>query len=190
LLPLRAALAATPTNWSTSFKYLAVEGDISFVANGLRAGTMLKVCGLPQWLPTSAPTSGDSFWGVDRSADPTRLAGVRFDGSSESIEEALIDGASLVAREGGMPDMCFMNFASYSALEKSLGSKVQYVDIKHEEADIAFQGIRVHAPYGPISIIPDRSCPAQTAYLLDMKVWKLRSLDKAPHISEVRVRGS
>lgn len=181
--------AATPTNWSTSFKYLAVEGDISFVSNGLRPGTMLKVCGLPQWLPTTAPTSGDSFWGVDRSADPTRLGGVRFDGSSESIEEALIDGASLVAREGGMPDMCFMNFASYAALEKSLGSKVQYVDVKHEEADIAFQGIRVHAPYGPITIIPDRSCPAQTAYLLDMKVWKLRSMGPAPHILTYGLEG-
>lgn len=181
--------AATPTNWSTSFPYLAVEGDINFVSNGLRAGNLLKVAGLPQWLPTTAPTSGDNFWSVDRSADPTRLAGVRFDGSAESIEEALIDGASLVAREGGMPDMCFMNFASYAALEKSLGSKVQYVDVKHEEADIAFQGIRVHAPYGPITIIPDRSCPAQTAYLLDMKVWKFRSLGKAPKILTYGLEG-
>lgn len=181
--------AATPTNWSTSFKYLAVEGDISFVSNGLRPGNALKIAGLSYWLPTSAPTSGDSFWGVDRSVDVTRLAGVRFDGSSESIEEALIDAAALVAREGGMPDMCFMNFASYAALEKSLGAKVQYVDVKHEEADIAFAGIRVHAPYGPITIIPDRSCQPQTAYLLDLKTWKLRSLNKMPHILKYGVEG-
>jgi hypothetical protein len=170
--------AGTPTNWSTSFKYLAVEGDITFASNGLRTanGSLLKVTGLPGWLPTTAPSSGDSFWGVDRSVDVTRLAGVRFDGSSESIEEALIDGAALVAREGGQPDMCFMNFTSYAALEKALGSKVQYVDVKHEEADIAFAGIRVHAPYGPITVIPDRSCPSQTAYLLSMDNWKLRSL--------------
>lgn len=181
--------AATPTNWSTSFKYLAVEGDINFVSNGLRPGNALKIAGLSYWLPTTAPTSGDSFWGVDRSVDVTRLAGVRFDGSSESIEEALIDAASLVAREGGMPDMCFMNFASYAALEKSLGAKVQYVDVKHEEADIAFAGIRIHAPYGPITVIPDRSCQPQTAYLLDLKVWKLRSLGKMPHVLTYGVEG-
>jgi len=181
--------AGTPTNWSTSFKYLAVQGDINFTSNGLRPGNALKIAGLSYWLPTTAPTSGDSFWGVDRSVDPTRLAGVRFDGSSESIEEALIDAASLVAREGGMPDMCFMNFASYAALEKSLGAKVQYVDVKHEEADIAFAGIRVHAPYGPITVIPDRSCQPQTAYLLDLKVWKLRSLGKMPHILTYGVEG-
>lgn len=186
-----SSVAATPTNWSTSFKYLAVQGDINFTSGGLGVSStgLLKVSGFPFWLPVTAPTSGDSFWGVDRSVDPTRLGGVRFDGSSESIEEALIDGASLVAREGGMPDMCFMNFASYAALEKSLGAKVQYVDVKHEEADIAFSGIRIHAPYGPITIIPDRSCPAQTAYLLDLKTWKLRSLGKAPHILTYGVEG-
>ena len=149
----------------------------------------LKVSGLGAWIPSTAPAAGDAYWGVDRSKDVTRLAGVRFDGSSESIEEALIDGAALVAREGGMPDYCFMNFTSYAALEKSLGAKVQYVDVKHEEADIAFAGIRVHAPYGPITVIPDRNCPPQTAYLLQLDTWKFRSLGKAPHILTYGLEG-
>jgi hypothetical protein len=180
--------AGTPTNWSSSFPNIAVEGDVSFGSITLQT-QKLKVSGLQAWLPSTAPSSGDNFWGVDRSTDVTRLSGVRFDGSSESIEEALVDGAALVAREGGMPDMCFMNFTSYAALEKSLGSKVQYVDVKHEEADIAFAGIRVHAPYGPITVIPDRSCPAQKAYLLQMDVWKLRSLGKAPHVLTYGLEG-
>lgn len=174
--------AATPTNWSTSFPFLAQIGDVNFASGGLATSLALKVSGLGAWLPKTAPTTGDSFWGVDRSKDVTRLAGVRFDGSGETIEEALIDGAALVAREGGAPDMCFMSFASYAALEKSLGAKVQYVDVKHEEADIAFQGIMINAPYGRITVIPDRSCPSQTAYLLTMSVWKLRSLNRCPHI--------
>lgn len=183
--------AGTPTNWSTSFKYLANVGDITFASHGLSTanGSALTVSGLGQWFPTTAPSSGDSFWGVDRSADVTRLAGVRFDGSTESIEEALIDGAALVAREGGQPDMAFMSFASYAALEKSLGAKVQYVDVKHEEADIAFAGIRIHAPYGPITVIPDRNCPAQICYLLQMDTLKFRSLGKAPHILKYGLEG-
>lgn len=181
--------AATPTNWSTSDKYLAVEGDINFASGGLATASAYKVSGLPAWLPTTSPSASENFWGVDRSADPTRLAGVRFDGSSESIEEALIDGASLVAREGGQPDMCFMGFASYAALEKSLGAKVQYVDVKHEEADIAFAGIRIHAPYGPITVIPDRNMPGQLAYLLQLDTWKFRSLGKAPHVLTYGLEG-
>ena len=97
--------------------------------------------------------------------------------------------AALVAREGGAPDICIINFTSYAALEKSLGAKVMYVDVKHEEADIAFAGIRIHAPYGPITVIPDRSCPAQTAYLLQMDTWKFRSLGKAPHVLTYGLEG-
>jgi len=168
-----------------------VQGDILFSSGGLAIAfnQAQKVAGLAAWLPVTAPTSGDSFWGVDRSADPTRLAGVRFNGQSETIEEALIDAAALVAREGGDPDMCFMNFASWAALEKSLGSKVQYVDVKHEEADIAFAGIRIHSPYGVITVIPDRNCPTQTAYLLSMSNWKLRSLGRVPHILTYGLEG-
>lgn len=180
--------AATPSNWSTSFPNLGVEGDVTFGTVSVQTGYK-KVSGLGAWLPSTAPTTGDNFWNVDRSVDVTRLAGVRYNGSSESIEEALIGASSLVAREGGQPDMCFMPFSSYAALEKSLGSKVQYVDVKHEEADIAFAGIRIHAPYGPITVIPDRNCPSATAYLLQMDVWKLRSLGKAPHVLTYGLEG-
>ncbi len=180
--------AGTPTNWSTAFPYLGVQGDVAFGTITLQT-SFLKVSGLAAWMPATAPASGDNFWGVDRSTDVTRLAGVRFNGASETIEEALIDAAALVAREGGQPDMCFMPFASWAALEKSLGAKVQYVDVKHDEADIAFAGIRIHAPYGPITVIPDRNCPSATAYLLQMDTWKFRSLGKAPHILTYGMEG-
>lgn len=183
--------AGTPTGWSTTYPYIAVQGDINFAASGLAISNTgaLKVAGLGAWLPTTAPGSGDSFWGVNRSTDVTRLAGVRYVGTSLPIEEALVNAAALVAREGGQPDMCFMNFASYAALENALGAKVQYVDVKHDEADIAFAGIRVHAPYGPITVIPDRNCPSMTAFLLSMETWKMRSLGRSPHILTYGMEG-
>jgi hypothetical protein len=167
---------------------MVVQGDIP-AAGSSSAGSMLKVSGLAAWGPLVAPSSGDNFWGVDRSADSRMIFTIAQNTSTETIEEALIDAASLVAREGGQPDMCFMSFASYAALEKSLGSKVQYVDVKHQEADIAFAGIRIHAPYGPITVIPDRNCPAQRAYLLQMDTLKFRSLGKAPHILTYGLEG-
>jgi hypothetical protein len=181
--------AGTPTNWSVgSFPKLGVSGDVAFGALSVRT-SYLKVTGLQGWLPSSAPSASESFWGVDRSVDSRMYGVIAQNTSSETIEEALIDGASQVAREGGQPDMCFMNFSSYAALEKSLGSKVQYVDVKHDEANIAFAGIRINAPYGPITVIPDRNCPAQKAYLLQMDTWKLRSLGKAPHILTYGLEG-
>lgn len=186
-----AGSAGTPTGWSTTYPFLAVQGDVNFAASGLQiaSGSAQKVAGLAAWLPVAAPSSTDSFWGVNRSTDVTRLGGVRYNGTSLPIEEALVNAAALVAREGGQPDMCFMNFASYAALENALGAKVQYVDVKHDEADVAFAGIRIHAPYGPITVIPDRNCTTQTAYLLSLETWKMRSLGKAPHVLTYGLEG-
>ena len=141
----------------------------------------LKIKGLRAWIPDSAPTSGDSFFGVDRSADATRLGGIRYDGSAQPIEEALIDAASRVAREGGRPDYCMMSYSKFSELEKALGSKVQYVD-SHVNAEIGFRGIMINGPRGPIRCIPDQNCPADRAFMLSLTHWKLYSLGKCPKI--------
>lgn len=160
--------AGNPSGWQAT-DYLLVQGDLN-----------AKISGLEAWIPSTAP-SATTFYGVDRSVDTTRLGGVRFDGSNESIEEALIDASSLVAREGGKPGVCITNFASYSALEKSLGSKVQYIDSKGP-ANIAFRGILVNGANTQIQVFPDRSCPSLKAYLLQMDTWKLECLDQAPMI--------
>jgi hypothetical protein len=139
------------------------------------------VSGLAAWLPATAPTSGDNFFSVDRSKDVTRLAGIRFDGSALPIEEALVAAASRVAREGGKPDHAMLNYSKYSDLEKALGSKVQYVDLK-ATAEVGFRGMLINGPRGPIKVVPDQNCPANRCYMLQMDVWKLYSLGKAPKI--------
>lgn len=164
--------AGNPSGWSPN-DFLLVQGDNN-----------LKIKGLSAWLPASAPGSSDNFFGVNRSVDTVRLAGVRYDGSAQPIEEALIDSSSLLAQEGGKPDMCVTNFASYSALEKALGSKIQYVDLKSlpENAEIAFRGILVNGANSVIKVFPDRNCQPLTAYLLQMNTWCLESLGDAPQI--------
>lgn len=184
-----ASAATLSATWAAG-GYLSVSGDVP-AAGATSPGTgtnsvtnsYLKVTGLSGWLPLNGVSSSDSFWNVNRSSDATRLAGANYpQGSTMSIEEALISASSLVAREGGAPDMAFMSFESWAALEKELGAKVQYVQVKHDTADIAFKGITVNAPYGPITVMADRNCQAKTAYLVEMDVWKLRTLGKAPHI--------
>jgi len=160
--------AGNPTSWAAN-DFLLVQGDNNAKCSGLQA-----------WLPFTDPGSTDNFYGVNRSADRTRLAGVKFDGSNESIEEALIDASSLNAREGGKPNMAFMPFASYGALEKALGSKVQYADLKVGE--IGFRGIKVNGANSVITVLPDRSCPTQTCFLLQMDTWAIEGLGEVPQI--------
>lgn len=150
--------------------YLFVQGDYD-----------AKIKGVQAWLPSTAPTSGDNFFSVDRSSDATRLAGIRFDGSAMPIEEALISAASRTAREGGKPTHCFMSYSKYADLEKALGSKIQYIDMK-VNAEIMFRGIQVNGPRGPIKVVPDQNCPNDRAFMLQLDMWKLYSLGKAPKI--------
>lgn len=142
-----------------------------------------KIKGLQAWLPNSAP-GATPFFGVDRSVDVTRLAGVRYDGSSLPIEEAIIGAIHRVARESGKPSHMFMNFAKWDELAKALGSKVQYIEeaVKVGEANLNFRGIMVHGPKGPVKIIADQNCPNSRGFLLQLDVWKLYSLGKAPRI--------
>lgn len=182
-----------PLLWAAN-DYLAVQGDSPNGGSGyivpvgpgstltLNSG-LQKLAGLAAWLPANAPSATDNFFGVNRSIDPVRLAGVRYNGSGQSIEEALIDSSSIIAREGGLPDKCVMGYASYSALEKSLGSKLQYVQIQGP-AEIAFQGILINGAAGPIEVFPDRNCPSFTAYMLQMDTWSLEGLGEMPRILE------
>lgn len=176
--------AGTPTNWSTSFPYLAQAGDVNFISQGLSSANMLKVAGLGAWIPSSAPGGSDNFFGVNRSVSPTKLAGLRFaGGASESIQDALIDAVNQLAAqssEAGDPDYIFMNPVSYQTLVKQLTSQANYVSIKHDEIDISFKALVLPTANGEIAILQDRNCPAQTAYILTLKTWKLRSLGKVP----------
>lgn len=162
--------AASPSGTWAAGAYLVVQGDLNAKSKGLAA-----------WLPLVAPTTGDSFFGVDRSVDPTRLGGVRYDGSAQSIEEAIIDASALLAREGGKPNVLITNFASYAALEKALGSKVTYTELKGP-AEIAFRGIMINGANSMIKVFPDRNCQALTGYLLQMDTWALEGLGEVPQI--------
>ncbi len=176
--------AGTPTNWSTSFPYLAQVGDVNFVSNGLNTANMLKIAGMGAWIPSVAPGGSDSFFTVNRSVSPTKLAGLRFaGGASESIQDALIDAVNQLAAqssEAGDPDYIFINPVSYQTLVKQLTSQANYVSIKHDEIDISFKALVLPTANGEIAILQDRNCPAQTAFIVTMKTWKLRSLGKVP----------
>ena len=149
--------------------FIFVEGDYD-----------AKMSGLAAWLPTTAPTA-TLFFGVDRTSDVTRLGGIRIAGLGAPIEEVIIDASKRVGREGGRPDKLFLSFERWGELDKSLGSKVQYVDLT-VDGRIGFTGIRVNGPNGPIDVVPDANCPDPLGYLLQMNVWKFYGLGRVPRI--------
>lgn len=164
-------------NWTAGIAAVAV-GDYLMVAGDLNA----KVSGLDAWLPMPGVLTSSPFFGVDRTLDATRLAGVNADYSGVPIEEALVDLAAKIGREGGLPDKCFMDFQNYANLEKALGSKVIYQTAKDPEGIVGFEGIKIHGPKGPITVLPDLNAQADRFYMLQFDTWALYSLGMAPKL--------
>jgi hypothetical protein len=173
-------------DWLTGY-WLAVQGDLPTTSNNnfqpptsTTTNSLLKLAGFAAWLPLSAPSSSDSFFGVNRSVDVQRLSGTQFNGTALSFEEALLQGTGQIAMQGGRVDTGICSYATYTALITSLGSKVVYVDEKIGE--IGFRGVQVNGANTVMSIFPDRSCPDGVIYALEMDSWVMRSQNSAPHI--------
>jgi len=178
---------APQSSWVAG-SYLQVLGDIGIGGSSTIAG-MLGLSGLGAWVPNVDPPSSDNFWGVNRSADPTRLGGLRYNAASQSISEGITNALAYGNREGASFDLIVLDFVSYATLINELGAKVQYVQLEHDEVEVAFEAIHFHSAYGKIPVLADRSCPAQTAYCLTTDTWKLRTLGKAPHILTYGMEG-
>lgn len=160
--------AGTPSGWTNS-DFLLVQGDNNS-----------KLSGLSAWLPSTAPTSTDNFYGVNRSID-SRLYGLAYNGAQQPVEEAIIDAALLVRREKGRPRHFLTNYGSEAALIKALGARREFVDWQGE-GEIGFRGVKIQGPAGPIECFSDRNCQAATGYLLQMNTWCLHSLNTVPHV--------
>ncbi|TAK97351.1 MAG: hypothetical protein EPO08_21390 [Rhodospirillaceae bacterium] len=169
--------AGTPSGWSAN-DFLVVDGDSN-----------AKISGVSAWLPQTAPSGADNFFGVNRSVD-SRLYGVFYDGSGQIIEEALIDGLAAVHAQGGNPDVIFTNTTSYAALAKSLQTRAiaitTDVEVKDDEGGtvgmVSFKGLEVATGKGTVRLHSDIWCPAKTAYALQMDTWTLASAGACPHI--------
>lgn len=147
--------------------YIFVEGDRG---NGF--------AGLEDWVPSSAP-SATAFFGVDRTADTTRLGGHRLDGTSAPLEEVLAEADAIVAQNGGFAlDHFFMSHTTYKNLKNSLGSKVQYVDLQATPR-VSFRSVLVDGVNGPIKCVPDHNCPDNRIFGVQMEYWKFYSLGDA-----------
>ena len=156
--------------------YIHIRGDRG------SAATRRKLVGLDGWLPATAPTAGDSFFGVDRSVDATRLAGHRVTGTASTVMEALIDAGARLFREGGKPDLVVMNPVHAAELAKELMSHAVYEPVKSENGVVSFDGLVVRTPGGKVRVLEDPSCPAGVAYMLQSDVWKMYSLGPVPHL--------
>lgn len=163
------------TNWADG-DYLSVDGDIDETS---LVGKYIK--GLAAWGPYTISAS-DSFFGINRSLDPTALGFWQYDGRQKSIENALIYAAGEVQDNGGSPDVCFLSSRTWTNLAVSLGTRVQYVDMfgTQEAANISFKAFVLPTNKGVLRVVGDPFCQDEDAWLLQMNTLKWHTLGEAP----------
>lgn len=136
--------------------------------------------GLAAWLPLTTP-SATSFFGVDRSVDPRRLAGVRLDNSTASIESNIMTvGEACNTTFKGRERICMLNPVNYTSLSLSLDSKHVYND--DVDGVVGFEYIKVYTSAGAIKVYADPACPTNRGYVLDMSTWKFHHMGGFPHL--------
>jgi hypothetical protein len=138
--------------------------------------TYLKMRGLDAWCPATAPTSGDSFFTVDRSVETTRLAGHRYDGSDQPVLEAIIDAGTLAKRENASPEIVLVNPTRMSEASKSLGGQAEYDIVKSSDGVYGYDAIKVRTGAGTVRLVSDPDCPVNTGYMLRRDACVLWSL--------------
>lgn len=130
------------------------------------------VAGVQDWIKGST-VSATSHFGVDRSVDPTKLAGHILTGEA-SIVNSLIDAAEKAEVYGAESTYIFINPAQHKVLKKELENKtVVYKEVKSpiEGLNISYKAMEFEG----ITVFSDIDVPAGKAFILDLSTWELHT---------------
>jgi len=169
-------LSATPNSLAAGIAVgdsIFLDGDRQNSATPTR----LTIAGLEAWIPNTAPSASESFFGVDRSVDPVRLAGARYSPTNLSPEDILIEATERVKRNNFEVDTIFCNPTFMRNLIKSLGANVRRVSTEVTQK-VSFQGVEVVGASGPVKVYSDVYCPSNRVFGLNMDMWTLGSAGK------------
>jgi hypothetical protein len=180
--------AATTASWADVASL--GDGDSIFIKGDYTAAgsTTLCISGFAAWNPFTDPTSA-AFFGIDRTSDRERLAGVAYDGSSDTIADALVFGAN----EGGMNGIngiktAYLSAWQYGRLIAMLGPKAQYDVLNARDANgpiatIGFRSVVLESGNGPIKVIGAPLVAYDTCFMVDPEQPMLMSMGgDCPHV--------
>ncbi len=176
-------ITATSAAWNTVLTQLTA-GDYLFRQGDAYNNASNKVItGFLGWIPATAPSVSESFFGVDRSSD-SRLYGNYYDGSTASIEEAMINGQSYGSQVGGKIDTIFINHTKFRRFKMEIGTKEWFSKSARgpdgDVAEVNFQALRIQGDDGPIAVMPANKCTI--AWGLELDTWLLASLGAMPKL--------
>lgn len=174
-----AALTALSTNYTsvTNTDWIAPVGDYNpnytVVNNGVG-----KIHGLAAWIPLTAPSPGDNFWGVDRSIHKTRLAGNRLNDPTAPAEDSIMALGEVMKDRGARPDIVLVSARQFTKMSKRMQAKVE-LDTTGGDATYGFMRFYIATSAGILPVYADSDCPEDRGYILTMRTWVIKHLGLA-----------
>lgn len=164
------------------------EGDITAsIAAGaflVRAGDEnKKLSGLEDWIP--ATVTATSFFGVDRTVYPERLAGLIYTpAAAENFDVSLRTAAASVIENEGSPDYVFMHPLDLAQLDIDLDGDREFDKAASKDGHVGYDVIKVHCGGPIVRVVDDAWCQRDTAWMLSMDSVELLSIDPFGTIAE------
>ncbi len=143
--------------------------------------------GTEAWIPSDRSNLSVAFNAVVRSVFPSRLAGIKFVGTSFGLYEALARGLARAAKERCFPDTIWMNFNRFEDLCQDMGAKA--VREASGDAKAGYDGIRITAGGRSVKVRPDQNFADTTALGTTKASWKYWTLKGAPRFLTREVGG-
>ena len=159
--------------------------DNDYLFRATTTGTNSHIVdGFQSLFPLTAPSSGESYRGVDRSVHPNLLAGTRVSDTSAPAE----DNAGLACVNIRMAHkirkgfgVIVLNPIDFYKMTRRTNAKVTY-DGGGVKAVVGFEGIDLATPAGTMRVISDPDCPQQRGFVLDLSALYWKTLKPWVHI--------
>lgn len=146
--------------------------------------TRKRPAGLPAWIPTTAPSASENFFGQDRTTN-SFLYGWIIDCTSTgvSLMDGLVTAANYVSTVGHATRMvAVLSPAKFIEISRALDNK-QTTEITGR-GGVGYKTIVVYADGVELPVISDQYCTDSEGYVMDPGAIHHPSIGAAPHIDD------
>lgn len=188
-------ISGTTVNVTPSLSFTGAIGDIVCFAGSMNAGNPILPMGLAGWLPTIGGRTGaawntyigTSFFGVNRSINPDKLAGNFYAaGTGEKLSTSVQKLILLCRRNGSKADLIAMNDEDFLTLAQEIQTTNTYFTAtstkEKRKANVGISDVSASFSTSTVeNIYDDPYCPKGTFYVLDtgtVKLYTYTNVDK------------
>lgn len=171
------------TTWQGVIPTLAANMWLVRAGDYAQAGTPRVIAGNRLWI--AGGTTPGTLFGLDRNADPTRLAGQVQSVTGLPMEEAAIELSALVNQQGApQPKLGYCHPRDLANFKKQLGSKVTYpkATVSSSEAGVSFSGIEVEGDEDRIVLLTTPFITRGEFHLIYEESWTNDTLGPVVHM--------